>query len=270
MSRSRAVLLVALVMLIPAIAGCVGSQSQPGSQDPAADGTDADTTDDGSDAGSSGDGADDGSGSSEAPSSDEGDGSGDGSDEPAGYRTPDAAMPNLEPAATGDGWARWEIQGTARTAVNYYAVEAGSCGALTPAPGDPTGSVCAYDYNVTLRSDVTRVEAVLTWDSDTTNLDLFLVDSTGDRVTTSTHGMEAAPTDTLPLLLASNGTQWEHIAVPGEALEMKDYVVRVQERNVWDPQAAQDGLTFNLMVWVHTAPVDGTCPTWEPDPCGPT
>lgn len=270
MSRSRAVLLVALLMMIPAIAGCVGSQSQSGSSGPAtSDGSGADGSDDTSDAGSSDDG------SSDAGSSDGSDGSGDADDGSTGYRTPDAAMPNQEPAATGDGWARWEIQDTTRFATAYYIVRAGNCGGEAPTALDPSGHACTYEYNLTLQGDETRVEALLTWDSDKTDLNLQLVDARDDLLAASSHGMEASP-DALPLLMAPNGTQWEHIAAEDpEKLKKGEYRFRVQEVNNWDPQAvagetpAEEPMQYNLIVWVHTAPVDGTCATWEPDPCGP-
>lgn len=181
---------------------------------------------------------------------------------------PAEAMPDRDPAETGDGWAHFEIQDTAAFAFRWYVGSAGTCGSSAGGVTLPPGTGCTFTYNFTLQEGVTLVEVALTWDSDLTNLNLKLLDDNGASLQESTHGMEAA---TLPLQ-NSNGSTWEYLRFGGDTYEPQPMGIEVREYNNWDPAAVQGyidrqtggdgGLPYTLDVWVYTVPQD---PSHHPD-----
>lgn len=225
-------------------AGCIGGSGSDAPAQPQG-GADDGGTDTGSspDDGGTQDGADDGGASGDDGSSDGGDNATDGP------RTPDQAMPGYEPSETGEDWARYEIQGTADFSISIYALRANLDDTM---------------YNLTVRKDVERVEALLTWESDLSDLNLHLVNDRGERMLSSAHGMVATdPVGSLPLI-TPNGTTWEYLTwtTAQEATPPGDYNLEVSEWNNWDPQAAagntpaSDGLPYALVVWVYTTPTE--------------
>lgn len=235
-------LLVAAALVF---AGCIGGSGSDAPAEPqgGADDGGTDTGSSADDGGGSQDGADDGGASGDDGSSD---GDDDASDAP---RTPDQAMPGYGPAETGEDWARYEIEGTADFSISIYALRAEMDDTM---------------YNLTVRKDVERVEAVLTWESEFSDLNLHLVNDRGQRVLSSAHGMVATdPVGSLPLI-TPNGTTWEYLTwtTDQEATQPGEYNLEVSEWNNWDPEAAagntpaSDGLSYALTVWVSTTPTE--------------
>lgn len=243
MSAIRSPILTALVLIALVLAGCLGSandatprapeETDNGSRDPSTDG-DGDT-----------------------PSDDDGaTGSDDEETEESSPRTPADAM-DPDPAETGEGWARFDIQGTSAPNAQVSIVQAGTCPTgLAEGQSAPTGSQCTYTHNLTLQEDVVRVEVALTWNPGTTDLNLVVRDDNDAPAAQSNHGAEDIPG--LLLVTPSNGTTWEYVDLVGpDDLGTGTWTVNVQEYNNLDTEAATSGGTpWTLQVWVYTVESD--------------
>lgn len=236
-----------LVLATVLVAGCVGSSGDSSSPSAAPGQDDAEET--------SGDDAATGDAENASGSTDTGDdGSGTTEDDPA-PRTPSDAMPDREPAETGEGWARYEIAGHSTFAMDNWYAQGGACGQTLP-------DGCNYYYNLTVRKDVTLVEAQLTWDSEYVDIDLHYHNSDDKELEASQHGQVF--TDQLPDDggFGGNGTTWEYLTTSADEYGAGDYYLRVREKNNWDPQnlvgltPAGDGVPYTLTVWVHTVPAE--------------
>lgn len=241
-------LLVASVVVAVALAGCIGSTAEDTS------GPATPTSEDSPDQDPSKEAAEDNTTDPAAERDDDGP-TQKTQDEP---RTPREAMPDRDPAETGPGWVRFEVQGTAEFAVDNWYAQAGSCQEDYFGVPWPPGRGCSDRYNLTLQDDVQVVEVVLTWSSERADLNLHLLTSKGEELESSTHGQEF--TDQLPAdgTFAPNGTQWEYLDTSAAEHGAGEFVVEVSESNNWDAASLQgtlgtgDGLAYTLEVWVST------------------
>lgn len=256
-----------LVVLSLALAGCVGSSgpAEPQDQDPAADGDDGSGSGGADGDGSGGDG-DDGSGSGNGAGGNgagsDGDDDGDDGDADAPPRTPSDAMDG-EPADSGEGWARFEMSGTAsptvRVIFDFFSDR--------------------YNHPLHLAADVTLIEGVLRWESEYADLDLCIEDGAGQTRECSDHGMPAKEAfNTLPTS-SVNGTMCEHLIFDQQDIDTveppDDMGVYVREGEVWEPTSVPGeadesmGMPWTLTVWVYTVP--GQEPEhapWDDEACG--
>lgn len=248
-------LIVVLVLVAVALAGCVGSGGRT-QQQPSSDAGDAD----------------DAAGTGSEQPTDEGpdeteDAPGDGSqaaakeDEP---RVPVDAL-DVEPAQTGEGWARFDLEGTSDFAFNTYSFDTGACSSTAGGQPLPVGNRCNDVYNLTLQGDETRVEAVLTWESEMTDLHMYFLDDNGKKVEDSTHGQvfindvcATAASDCL-YFFPPNASTWEYLRLTDDILGAGEWGLEVDDRNNWDSAHAStlaggEGPAYQLSVWVHTVP----------------
>lgn len=236
----RSTLPVVLLAFALVFAGCIGGSSdtdadpvQPAAPD---DGGTDDGTSDGDDGTPSND-SDGSDGSGDAG----GDGSGDTQDDAP--RTPSDAM-EQDPAKTGEGWARFDVEGTADAAVQVSVVAA---------------EQTSYGFPVQVKGDVVRVEMALTWDPGLTDLNLVARNANDKTVARSAHGAEDIPG--VLLVTPSNGTTWEYLDLTPDALgpdwTTGTWNLTVQEYNNLDTAGIQgtatgDGTPWTLQVWVYT------------------
>lgn len=252
-ARAPALLAVLVLVTSLALAGCVGSDSGSSpTETPGEDG--GDQADDADDSGGSDDGSD---------GTDTGDDGSDGDDQDGNAssdpeaRTPTGAMPDQEPAETGEGYAKFEISGQASLAVDTQVAF--------------SHLADSDDYAIVLADDITLIEVVLTWESEHADLDC-MIEWTGSGANRCTnHGMDTQEQidDTAVWFQSVNGSQWEHLAMTPDQVDADDEdfpldgTLRIDEDEVWEPTAAPheasgslDGLSYTVEVWIHTVPAE--------------
>lgn len=248
---------VVLVVAGPALAGCIGSgdagpaetDPDPGTdveEDPTQDNASKNTT--------------------EVDDSD---------DEDPQPRTPDDAMPGHDPVEAEPGRARYEITGTSQFAFKLRNGEVGPCGGTAP-----TGSHCSDAYNLTLQGDETRIEVLVQWDGERTDMHLVVRNPDGRRVANSVHGQvflsetcEQVPGNCVFTWWPPNGTTWEYVSLPDGTSDLYegDWTIQIDDENNWQQGhltalAGQgEGVPYTLEVWVYTVPAD---PAHDPDASG--
>lgn len=239
---AAALIVVALVASL-AMAGCLGSGP---------DGAPTETGTAGEDDGDASDGTGSGDGSDDA------DEDGNRSSDPEA-RTPSDAMPNQTAAETGDGYAKFEVEGQASPAVDTQVAF--------------SHLVDADAYDVKLQDDVTLVEVLVTWESDHADLDCQISWDDGSAYQCTNHGMrtqqEIEDAVGVAIFQDVNASQWEHLALSPSELDVDpddfplDGTLEIREDEVWEPTSAPaevdeslGGLPYTVQVWVHTVPAE--------------
>lgn len=258
MRRYATVALVAALLVAPVLAGCVGSDGSetgpaaaPGDPEPASPNGSEDAPDDGS---SGPGGSEDGNGTGESP--------------PA--RTPDDAM-EPAPADAEPGMAHFRIEETSQFAFHADVVDVGECGTSVQSNPVPAGSQCSDRFNLTLRNDVTRVEVLVQWEGERTDLNLLLNDPNGKNIESSSHGQvfinrvcehPANPIGECIFVWAPNGTTWEYVTLPAEKVEPGTWTIHVGDKNNFEQGHVEsaagqgEGVPYTLDVWVYTVEAD--------------
>lgn len=272
--RTATALVLALVVAAPALAGCVGQAGDgagdAGATDPQADGPGSGSGAGGSggqggSGGSGGDGGDAGDGAGSDGGGGDGDGAGadDGDGSAPAARTPSGALPGHDPVETGEGWARFRVEGTAdfSTQVPFTAINSGD-----------------HDVNLTVLGDEVLVEAALTWDDEMADIDLVLQTQADRTVNQSSNGQVFAnqvcsPDPTGICADEANKDDpalWEYLTVGPDVLGDVDpddggerWRIRVTEYDVWSPDGVAaayagqgQGVAWTLEVWVYTVPAE--------------
>lgn len=158
------------------LAGCVGSEA---GGNPAGPADKDDTADNASD-----DVQDQADNQSSTPDNNAGTDADDGQDEADDQakqapRTPTDGVPERDPDETGPGMARWVIQESVQDPSVATACVEGTCG-----PDDATFTA---EYPLHFAEDIVFFDAYMKWDAGIkTDLDLYLYDSEGDEVMSST------------------------------------------------------------------------------------
>lgn len=259
----RKVVLVAFVLSAITLAGCVGggSSSDTGTTTSPDNGASDTNVSDGG--GSGGSGTDDGDSGDGA-----GSGSGSGSDGDDGPRTPDDAVPGLEPADTGEGMAHYQFTSTSDFAFNGFfslVLEMGPCqDDLTPAP---VGESCADFFNFTVKRDIKLVEVAVTWESDRTDLNVVIHNENGKDIDNSGHGQvfinqfcNNPVISECIFIFPPNGTTWEYLFLNPTELEdggPGTWTIEIQDRNNWRTEHAGtmtggEGPEYTIDMWFYT------------------